>query len=86
MPPSAAARLVAHMQVARLTERETEIIKLLVAGKSNKEISSSIGITEGTVKVHSGHIFKKLGASGRTNAIRIALERGIVHLQSERGL
>jgi DNA-binding CsgD family transcriptional regulator len=38
------------------------------------------------VKVHTGHVFKKLGAAGRTEAIRIALERGIVHLKSENGL
>jgi DNA-binding NarL/FixJ family response regulator len=51
-----------------------------VAGKTNKEIGASLKITEGTVKVHIRHVLKKLGAGGRTEAIRIALERGIVHL------
>ena len=61
----------------------TGIMGLLVAGRSNKEIGASLGVTEGTVKVHTGHIFRKLGASGRTDAIRIALERGIIHLKSD---
>jgi DNA-binding NarL/FixJ family response regulator len=53
---------------------------LVVAGKTNKEIGTLLRISEGTVKVHVGHILDKLGAGGRTEAIRIALERGIVHL------
>jgi len=52
----------------------------MVAGKINKEIGLALGATEGTVKVHVSHILQKLGASGRTDAIRIALERGIVHI------
>ena len=75
-------RLAARMQAPKLTKRETDIVELLVAGKSNKEIGASLGVTEGTVKVHTAHIFKKLGAAGRTEVIRIALERGIVHLNS----
>jgi DNA-binding NarL/FixJ family response regulator len=63
-----------------LTNREVDIIKSLAAGKTNKEIGVSLRITEGTVKVHVRLVFKKLGAGGRTQAIRIALERGIVHL------
>jgi two-component system, NarL family, response regulator len=78
--PPVSAQLVASLVRARLTKREAEIMRQLVAGKSNKEIGSSLQVTEGTVKVHVGHILKKLGASGRTEAIRIALERGVVHL------
>jgi DNA-binding NarL/FixJ family response regulator len=83
IPPAVAARLASHTQATKLTERETGIMELLVAGKSNKEIGASLGVTEGTVKIHTGHIFKKLGASGRTDAIRVALERGIIHLKSD---
>jgi len=68
------------MQAPKLTRRETDVIKLMAAGKSNKEIGASIKVTEGTVKVHIGRILKKLGARGRMEAIRIALERGIAHL------
>jgi two-component system NarL family response regulator len=78
--PAAAAGLAAEFGHARLTRRETEIMQLMVAGKINKEIAVVLGSTEGTVKVHVGHILKKLGASGRTDAIRIALQRGIVHI------
>lgn len=78
--PLVSAQLAAGVARERLTKREAEIIKLVVAGKSNKEIGASLGVTEGTVKVHIGHLFKKLGTGGRTEAIRIALERGVVHL------
>ena len=73
-------RLAATVHGPKLTNRENETIKLMVFGKSNKEIGSSLSISEGTVKVHVGHILNKLSASGRTQAVRIALERGIVHL------
>lgn len=80
LTPAVATQLAAGVTTQRLTKREAEIMKLLVGGKSNKEIGASLGVTEGTVKVHIGHVFKKLGARGRTEAIRIALERGVVHL------
>ena len=80
IPPAIGARLTVRMQAPKLTKRETDVTKLMVAGKSNKEIGTSLGVTEGTVKVHARRIFKKLGAAGRTEAIRKALERGIVHL------
>lgn len=73
-------RLAATLHGPKLTDREIEIMKFMVGGKTNKEIGASLKITEGTVKVHIRHILKKLGASRRTEAIRIALERGIVHL------
>ena len=77
---SIGARLAATLHAPKLTDRETEIMELVVGGKTNKEIGASLKITEGTVKVHVSHILDKLGATGRTEAIRIALERGIVHL------
>ena len=80
------AQLAARMQAPKLSKRETDVIGLIVAGKSNKEIGASLGVTEGTVKVHAGRIFKKLGAAGRTEAIRMALERGIVHLNPYYGI
>jgi DNA-binding NarL/FixJ family response regulator len=73
-------RLAATLHGPKLTGREIETMKLMVGGKTNKEIGASLRISEGTVKVHVGHILDKLGAGGRTEAIRIALERGIVHL------
>jgi two-component system NarL family response regulator len=80
MSPRAAAQLANGLNQIRLTKRETEIVRMMAAGKSNKEIAGALGPTEGTVKVHVGHILKKLAVTGRTEAIREALERGIVHL------
>jgi two-component system, NarL family, response regulator len=78
--PSIGVRLAARLRGPDLTDREVDITRLVVAGKTNKEIGASLEITEGTVKVHISHVLKKLGAGGRADAIRIALERGIVHL------
>jgi two-component system NarL family response regulator len=86
IPSAIATRLVTHMQAPQLTKRELDIVRLMQSGKSNKEVGASLGVTEGTVKVHMSHVFKKLGATGRTDAIRIVLERGIVHLESSYGI
>jgi two-component system NarL family response regulator len=79
----AAIGLATAFNQSRLTKRETEIVRTMAAGKSNKEIAAALGSTEGTVKVHVGHILKKLAVTGRSEAIRTALERGIVHLTSD---
>jgi two-component system, NarL family, response regulator len=78
--PSAAARLAARMTAPNLTRREREVLRLMVVGKSNKEIGSSLVVTEGTVKVHVNHILAKLGVTGRVEAIMAAARRGFVHL------
>ena len=78
--PSIGVRLAARLRGPDLTDREVDITRLVVAGRTNKEIGASLKITEGTVKVHISHVLKKLGAGGRADAIRIALQRGIVHL------
>lgn len=75
-----ASQLASHVATKQLTKRETEILAQVVNGKSNKEIGALLGITEGTVKVHFGSVMKKLGARGRSEAIRLALERGLAHL------
>jgi DNA-binding NarL/FixJ family response regulator len=80
LSPSAATQLASGLAFKHLTKRELEIMTQVAEGKSNKEIGASLGITDGTVKVHFGHIMKKLSARGRTDAIRVALERGVVHL------
>ena len=63
-----------------LTEREMEVLRLLTKGKSNKEIGALLKVSEGTIKAHLNHVFGKLGASDRTQAVLIALRRGLVHL------
>ena len=59
-----------------LTERETEILRLMAGGYSNKEIASSLNVAEGTVKNHVSNILSKLGVRDRTRAVLKAFELG----------
>ena len=61
-----------------LTERETEILRLMAGGFSNKEIAHSLGVAEGTIKNHVSNILSKLGVRDRTRAVLKALELGLV--------
>jgi DNA-binding NarL/FixJ family response regulator len=79
--PLAAANLAARLSKEALTARELEVLRMMAAGKSNKEIGAACHITEGTVKVHVNHILSKLKVSGRTEAISQAIKRGFVHLE-----
>src|SRR6201998_2071392 len=78
--PFAAARLAERMTAPNLTPREIEVLRLMAVGKSNKEIGSSLDLTEGTVKVHVNHVLAKLGVAGRVEAIMLAGQRGFVQL------
>ena len=64
----------------QLTERELEVLRLLVKGARNKEIASQLYITERTVKFHTSIIFQKLGVTNRSEAISVALQRRLVKL------
>lgn len=61
-----------------LTERETEILRLMAGGYSNKEIANSLSVAEGTVKNHVSNVLSKLGVRDRTRAVLKAFELGIV--------
>lgn len=78
--PAIGARLAERMTHTELTSRELDVLKLIAAGKSNKEIGNMLQIAEVTVKLHVGHILTKLKASDRTQAATTALRRGILHL------
>jgi DNA-binding NarL/FixJ family response regulator len=80
IPPEIAAQLADHMSDETLTVREIEILQLVAEGNRNRDIADRLFISEGTVKVHIQHIMDKLGASDRTQAITIAVRRGIIHL------
>ncbi|HET7077103.1 MAG TPA: response regulator transcription factor [Chloroflexia bacterium] len=81
IPPAVAARLAERVLAGpELTARELEVLRGIVAGRSNKEIGASLGISEGTVKAHVNSILGKLGVADRTQAVTTALQRGIVHL------
>lgn len=81
LPPGPAAKLAERMRTPSLTKRQTVILQSVAEGRTNKEVGNALNITEGTVKVHLSHIFRKLEVEGRTQAIRKAFERGIVRLQ-----
>jgi two-component system, NarL family, response regulator len=81
VPPEIATRLVTRTQAgAPLTTREIEVLQLMAEGKSNKEIGAALFISEGTVKTHVNSIHEKLSVSDRTEAVIVALKRGIIHL------
>ena len=78
IPPSIGAKLAERMKGPELSPREVEVLQLMAGGKSNKEIAGALFVSEGTVKGHVIHILAKLGASGRTEATRVAIKRGLV--------
>jgi DNA-binding NarL/FixJ family response regulator len=81
LPAEVANRLAERMNRTELTARELEVLRLIVLGRSNKEIAAELSIAEGTVKIHINNILSKLGVSDRTQAATFALQRGIVHLE-----
>jgi two-component system NarL family response regulator len=81
LPPEVAARLMDRLSAQALTEREVEVLRLMARGRSNKAIGVELHIGEGTVKFHVNNILGKLGAEDRTQAVTIALQRGIIHLK-----
>jgi two-component system NarL family response regulator len=80
IPAAVAQRLAQRMGGPSLTSRELEVLKLIVSGRSNKEIGGELAISEATVKTHINSILSKLGVSDRTQAATTALQRGIVQL------
>jgi DNA-binding NarL/FixJ family response regulator len=80
IPAEIAARLAEHLSDESLSEREIEVLKHVAGGNRNREIADLLFISEETVKVHIKHIMEKLGASDRTEAVSIAVRRGIMHL------
>jgi DNA-binding NarL/FixJ family response regulator len=78
--PAVGVRLAERLTHPDLTVREVDVLRLIVKGRSNKEIAADLSIAETTVKLHVGHILAKLGVDDRTQAATTALQRGIVHL------
>lgn len=80
LPNGVAQQLAAFTPRVDLSEREVEVLNLVAKGLSNKGIANRIGRTEATVKVHVLHVLQKLGVNDRTEAVTVALQRGIIHL------
>ena len=81
LPPPVARALASRMPDSELSAREQEVLTLLASGKSNKDIASTLGITEATVKCHVSAILLRLNVSDRTEAVVTALHRGLIHLE-----
>lgn len=88
LQPVVASKLLRHVSSQAdhatssrlLTERETEVVRLLAQGMSNKEIAGALVISERTVKFHVSSLIGKLGASNRTEAVRLAAQQGLISL------
>jgi two-component system NarL family response regulator len=80
IPPAVGAKLVERMGSSELSDRELEVLGLMATGKSNLEISAALSIAEGTVKFHVKNILSKLAVGDRTQAMIVALKRGIITL------
>jgi DNA-binding NarL/FixJ family response regulator len=82
MPHEVAQRLSEYFPQVALTPREVEVLGFVARGLANKEIAEKLGTASGTIKMHIQNILEKLGASDRTHAVTIAIQRGILHLES----
>jgi NarL family two-component system response regulator LiaR len=84
LAPEAAARLIREVRAPdspeALTDRETEVLRFLARGKANKQIASSLYVSEKTVKAHVSSILMKLGVQSRTQAALYAVRTGLVSI------
>jgi two-component system NarL family response regulator len=81
IPTNVASKIAGKMALPDLTEREVEVLRLVVKGRSNKEIASELHFTDHTAKAHLKNILQKLGVADRTEAAVMAVQRGIISLQ-----
>jgi len=80
LPAELATQLADYLTEDKLTDREAEILRLVASGLSNRDVADRLAISESTVKVHVSHVMEKLGANDRTEAVVIAIRRGIIQL------
>ena len=84
LSPAVAARVLGRMRAPseeRLSPREVEVLAMVAKGSSNKEIARALRVSEATVKSHLLHAFAKLGAGDRTQAVTLAVRKGIIRLE-----
>ena len=80
IPAEVGARLAEGLPRPALTSREIEVLQQVAGGLRNKEVAFNLDISEATVNAHVKHILSKLNAADRTQAVMVALRRGILHL------
>ncbi len=82
LQPVIATRLIERMsreEASGLSKRELEVVSVIASGAQNKEISNQLSLSINTVKFHVANVFRKLGVQNRTEAVRIARERGLLN-------
>jgi two-component system, NarL family, response regulator len=80
IPPAVGAKLAERMAQPQLSGRELEVLRLMSLGKTNQQMCNELNISESTIKFHINNIFGKLGVSDRTQAVIIAIKRGMTDL------
>jgi two-component system, NarL family, response regulator len=81
LPAEIRASLAAGLPLADLTRREVEVLESIATGMTNRDIGVALSISEDTVKVHAKNLFGKLEVSDRTQAVAVAVRRGIIRLE-----
>lgn len=81
VPPAVAARLAERVYSPHLTDRERQVLQEIAAGRSNKQVAAGLQMGMRTVKAHLNAAFRKLGVKDRTEALAVAIRRGIVKLR-----
>jgi DNA-binding NarL/FixJ family response regulator len=80
-PAEIASRLPEQLRQPKLSSRELAVLQMIADGRSNKEIADGLGIVEGTVKGHVTNLLVKLHAADRTQAVTIAVKRGLLNFR-----
>ena len=78
--PEIGRQLAEHVSTNGLTPRERDVLRHMLEGRSNKQIAALLELSEHTVNIHVKHILSKLGVTGRTEAVTVALRKGILHI------
>jgi DNA-binding NarL/FixJ family response regulator len=81
LPAPVALKLADRLDGEALSRRELEVLRQMATGKSNKEIARVTSITEGTVKFHVTAVMAKLNAKSRTEAVSVAIRRGLISVE-----
>jgi two-component system NarL family response regulator len=81
IPALIAEKLAERVSTQQLTPREVSVLNRIVAGRANKQIADDLSISEATVKTHINSLLGKLGVTDRTQAVTLAIQRGLVHLK-----
>jgi DNA-binding NarL/FixJ family response regulator len=80
IPPEIGRQLADHVSQNDLSARERQVLQHMLEGRSNKEIAAALELSEHTVNIHVKNILSKLGVGGRTEAVTVALRKGILHI------